>query len=191
MYEGALETDAMSAFIADAPRSENEIPPGKANKSTTPLTRLPTVMTRKESKVKSSPPPLRPDPAAAGAAGGGAEASGEGGASEGGAGRYAGMNKEQILEQFRARQAEREAVRRKAMDAEVRSTGFIGYEVDFAKKLRGEDVLGGNGVRTSTTDGGWRVLSGVDIGVVCCPFIRKSAFMDTSFAILECFWHTI
>lgn len=117
----------MSTFIDDAAKSEEEQGPASKhtrsnakNSTITPLTRLPTVMTRKEPKVKPPPPP-RPDSAAAGVTEG---QEGEAGAEDGGTGQYSGMNKEQLLEEFRAKQAEREAARRKAMDAEVRRGVF-------------------------------------------------------------------
>lgn len=131
MYDGELEPDAMSTFIENATKAEEEKQRGTATTKTKtsggkksaeknskifPLTRLPTVMTRKEPKKKPPPPPPRPDPAAAGA-----DAAGEGAsaAEDGGLGQYSGMDKEKLLEQFRAKQAEREAARRKAMDTEV------------------------------------------------------------------------
>lgn len=132
VYDGDVEPDAMSTFIDDATQSEDKEQEGTATtktktsggKKTTeknskifPLTRLPTVMTRKEPKVKKPPPPPpRPDPAAAGTAAGGEGASA---AEDGDLGQYSGMDKEKLLEQFRAKQAEREAARRKAMDTEV------------------------------------------------------------------------
>lgn len=107
VYDGDLQVDAMSTFIEEAAAAD-----ASDNK---PLTRLPTVMTRKEPKVKPPPPPPPPPRPEAGATGG----AGEGEPGEG-AGAYEGMDREKILEQFRAKQAEREAARRKAMDAEVR-----------------------------------------------------------------------
>ena len=97
----------MSTFITEAAAADPS--------DNTSLTRLPTVMTRKEPKVKPPPPPPPPPRPEGGAAGG----AGEGGLGEG-AGAYEGMDREKILEQFRAKQAEREAARRKAMDEEVR-----------------------------------------------------------------------
>lgn len=99
----------MSVFLEGAAIAEA--------KENTPITRLPTVMTRKEPKVKAPPPPPpppRPDADASMEA----EAGGDTGDEEG-AGKYDGMTREQILEKFRLEQAEREAARRKAMDEEV------------------------------------------------------------------------
>lgn len=105
VYDGSLETDSMSKFLEDAATADA--------KQNTPITRLPTVMTRKEPKVKPPPPPPPPprtEPE------GTAQVEGEG-AGEGGA--YEGWTREQILEEFRLKQAEREAARRKVMDEEV------------------------------------------------------------------------
>lgn len=105
VYDGSLDTDSMSTFIEAAASADA--------KNRTPLTRLPTVMARKAPKVKPPPPPPRPDAETAGAG------HGEGGDAAG-AGKYAGMDKEQILEAFRKKQAQKEVARRKAMDEEVR-----------------------------------------------------------------------
>lgn len=117
----------MSTFLEDV-RIAGDDGSLKKNKNTTPLTRLPTVMTRKEPKVKPPPPsptPPRPDVAEGGQAGQeGEDLMGSG--SESG-GQYEGMTREQILEEFRAKQAEREAARRKAMDEEVEYMGKFGY----------------------------------------------------------------
>ncbi|CAM9327347.1 unnamed protein product [Sphacelaria rigidula] len=150
VYDGDVEPDAMSTFIDDATQSEDKEQEGTATtktkisggKKTTeknskifPLTRLPTVMTRKEPKVKKPPPPPpRPDPAAAGTAAGGEGASA---AEDGDLGQYSGMDKEKLLEQFRAKQAEREAARRKAMDTEA--DNYLFEAVDEGK----EGVAGG------------------------------------------------
>lgn len=119
-------------------------------KDKTPLTRLPTVMARKAPKVKPPPPPPpppRPDAEAAGAG------DGDGAGDGAGAGKYAGMDKEQILEAFRKKQAQQEVARRKAMDEEVRDR-------------RGCVVLGagnvcrgwGSGGETGRVSGGGRWL---------------------------------
>lgn len=96
-------------------------------KDRTPVTRLPTVMTRKEPKVKPPPPPpAEKAEKAAGSGGGevGADAAGD----VEGAGKYEGMDKEQLLEAFRKKQAEREVARRKAMDEEVRNCRGGGFD---------------------------------------------------------------
>lgn len=110
VYEGAMETDPMSVFLEEAATAE-------ATKKT-PLTRLPTVMARKEPKVKT-PPPVPPTPRpeeeaveeAAGGMGDGQELPSE----------FGGMDKERVLELLKQKQAEREAAKRKAMDEEVRA----------------------------------------------------------------------
>lgn len=115
VYDGALETESMSTFLEAAATAEQS--------DNTPLTRLPTVMTRKEPKVKPPPPPPPPPIPGAETA---EEATGEtGGGDE--SGKYEGMNREEILEKFRAQQAERESARRKAMDEEVR----VGVRLSF------------------------------------------------------------
>lgn len=112
VYDGALETEPMSTFLEAAGTAEAS--------QNTPLTRLPTVMTRKEPKVKPPPPPpSSPRPEAETAAGAVGEAGSDG------AGKYDGMNRDEILEQFRAKQAEREAARRKTMDEEVREVSCL------------------------------------------------------------------
>ncbi|CAN0366585.1 unnamed protein product, partial [Hapterophycus canaliculatus] len=110
IYDGSLDTDSMSIFVEAAAVADA--------KDRTPVTRLPTVMTRKEPKVKpQKPPPTEEAEKAAGSAGEGVGAGAAGDAAEG-AGKYEGMDKEQLLEAFRKKQAEREVARRKAMDEE-------------------------------------------------------------------------
>lgn len=86
-------------------------------KKNSPITRLPTVMTRKEPKLKPPPPPPPPPVPDAETTTDGADGAG-GEAGEGIAGKLEEMTPEQ-LQELRLRQAEREAARRKVMDEEV------------------------------------------------------------------------
>ena len=108
VYDGSLDTNSMSIFIEAAAAGDP--------KDRTSLTRLPTLMARKAPKVKPPPPPPSPPRPEADTAGAG---EGEGGGDAAGAGKYSGMDKEQILEAFRKKQAQQEVARRKAMDEEV------------------------------------------------------------------------
>lgn len=116
----------MSVFLGDAARASKD---GslKKHKHTTNLTRLPTVMTRKEPKVK--PPSSPPGPQVSAGGKGGMENQHKkpdgqegpaGNDAESSGGQYEGMDRDQLLEEFRQKQAEREAARRKMMDEEVR-----------------------------------------------------------------------
>ncbi|CBJ25496.1 conserved unknown protein [Ectocarpus siliculosus] len=121
LYSGALETASMSVFIEGAAIV--------GTKEETALTRLPTVMTRKEPKAKPPPPP----PKAEGGEGGGASAEGLGGA-----GKYEGMDKEKLLEAFRKKQAEREVARRKEMDEEADNFLFEAVDEGDQEGIAGE-----------------------------------------------------
>ncbi|CAM9487758.1 unnamed protein product [Scytosiphon promiscuus] len=119
IYGGSLDTDSMSIFIEAAAVADA--------KDRTSVTRLPTVMARKEPKVKPPPAAEKAEKAAgSGGEGGGADAS----ADAEGLGKYEGMDKEQLLEAFRKKQAEREVARRKAMDEEADNFLFEAVDED-------------------------------------------------------------
>eukprot|EP00903_Cladosiphon_okamuranus_P009402 g8966.t1 len=131
VYDGSLDTDSMSIFIEAAAAGDA--------KDRTPLTRLPTVMARKAPKAKPPPPPPpspRPD---ADTPGSGAGVRGAEGGDAAGAGKYAGMDKEQILEAFRKKQAQQEVARRKAMDEEADNFLFETVHEDDQEGKEGQD----------------------------------------------------
>lgn len=108
-----METDPMSVFLEEAATAEAM--------QNTPLTRLPTVMARKEPKVKTPPPvPPTPRPEEEAAKKAAEEAAGGLGDGQDLPSEFGGMDKERVLELLKQKQAEREAAKRKAMDEEVR-----------------------------------------------------------------------